>query len=68
MSYVEPNFKTKKALKEALALGEPILVFQPGLGTVPRDGEVLLEGPHYPAAHTWYAGGVMRDGKLVRVT
>jgi hypothetical protein len=34
--YVSPNFKTKKALKEALAQDDPnITVFQPGLGSVP---------------------------------
>jgi len=28
--YVEPNFKTKKALKEAVARGEHVTVFDPG--------------------------------------
>ena len=92
MSYVEPNFKTKKALREALAaraaweqlratgpmtIGavlaaktpEPprIRVFQPGLGEVPVDGVVYLEGPHFPEPHRWYARGVMRGGVLVSV-
>lgn len=65
--YVDPNFPTKKALKAALAAGQPVFVFAPGLGTVPRDGTVALEGPHYPKPHTWYATGTMRDGKLVSV-
>lgn len=68
MAYVSPNFKTKKALKQALAAGEPVAVYQPGLGTVPTDGKVALEGPHYPAPHTWYATGTMVGGKLVKVT
>lgn len=68
MAYVSPNFKTKKALKEALAAGKAVEVFQPGLGTVPSDGRVTLEGPHYPAPHTWYATGVMQGGRLVKVT
>jgi hypothetical protein len=67
MAYVSPNFKTKKALKAALANGPAVTVFQPGLGTVPRDGTVYLEGPHYPAPHTWYAQGTMVAGKLVKV-
>ena len=67
MTYVSPNFKTKKALKEALANGEPIAVYQPGLGTVPHNGTVYLEGPHYPQPHRWYAQGTMREGKLVAV-
>lgn len=65
--YVSPNFKTKKALREALASGANVEVFAPGLGTVPHDGTVYLEGPHYPQPHTWYAQGSMRDGKLVKV-
>jgi hypothetical protein len=66
--YVRPNFKTKKALKEAVAAGARIVVFEPGLGIVPMNGTVWLEGPHYPAPHTWYATGTMKDGKLVRVS
>ncbi len=67
MAYVNPNFKSKKALKEALAKGDSIEVFQPGLGVVPVNGHIALEGPHYPKAHTWYAEGTMKDGKLVKV-
>jgi hypothetical protein len=67
MTYVRPNFKTKKALKEALKEGKPIDVFQPGLGTVPDNGAVYLEGPHYPEPHTWYAEGTMVNGKLTKV-
>lgn len=68
MAYVNPNFKTKKALKDALKAGQSIEVFQPGLGTVPTNGRIHLEGPHYPAPHTWYAQGVMQDGRLVRIS
>lgn len=67
MTYVSPNFRTKKALKEALAEGKSVDVFQSGLGSVPVNGPVYLEGPHYPAPHTWYATGKMVDGKLVNV-
>jgi hypothetical protein len=68
MTYVSPNFKTKKALKEALAAENPtVSVFEPGLGAIPRDGVVYLEGPHYPQPHKWYAQGTMKDGKLVKV-
>lgn len=66
--YVTPNYKTKKALKEALAEGKNVDVFQPGLGTVPRDGRVSLEGPHFPEPHRWYATGEMKDGILVKVS
>ena len=40
-------------------------MFAPGLGTVPLFGTVYLEGPHYPAPHTWYATGTMESGKLI---
>lgn len=65
--YVSPNFKNKKALKDALKAGQPVSVFAPGVGTVPDNGTVFLEGPHYPAPHTWYAQGKMQDGRLVSV-
>lgn len=67
MTYVSPNFKTKKALKLAIAEGRQIEVFQPGLGTVPENGQVFLEGPHYPEPHRWYAQGMMKDGKLISI-
>lgn len=67
VAYVSPNFKTKKALKDAVKEGKSVEVFQPGLGTVPVDGRITLCGPHYPEAHTWYAEGTMEGGKLVKV-
>lgn len=67
--YVDPDFKTKKALKEALANNDPVSVFSVGIvfEPVPDNGTVYLEGPHYPKPHTWYAQGTMKDGKLVAV-
>ena len=67
MTYVSPNFKTKKALKEALTAGKRVEVYQPGLGTIPDNGTVYLEGPHYPEPHRWYAQGTIENGRLVRV-
>lgn len=69
--YTTKDFKTKKALKEAIAAGEQIRVYQPNGDlhdtTVPNNGIVYLEGPHYPKPHTWYAQGTMKDGVLVKV-
>ena len=69
--YVNPNYRTKKALVEALKSGSYVQVFQPNADltrtVVPRDGTVSLEGPHYPKAHTWYAVGTMKDGRLIKV-
>jgi hypothetical protein len=66
MAYTVINFKTKKALKEAFAEGKEIRVYQPGpFGPDVKDGNVALEGPHYPAPHTWYASAEVRGGKVV---
>jgi hypothetical protein len=69
MAYVSPNYKTKKALKEALAAGKAIQVYQPGpfSHTLPENGTVYLEGPHYPEPHKWYAQGTMKNGRLISV-
>jgi len=67
--YTDINFKTKKALKESIKAGARIGVFQPGPfgGNEPRDGIVYLEGPHYPAAHSWYARAVVKNGYIISV-
>jgi hypothetical protein len=67
--YTIENFKTKKALKAAVAEGKAVEVYQPGPfgGNEPTDGPVTLEGPHYPAAHSWYAQGTLTDGLLTKV-
>lgn len=70
MAYVEPNFPTKKALKEAVAAGKPVTVFQPGPfgDAVPRTGRAYVEGPHYPKPHKWYASVELKDGVVVKVS
>jgi len=67
--YTTINFKTKKALKEAVAQGDVVSVFQPGPfgGVEMQDGTVYLEGPHYPEPHRWYAQAELKDGKVVKV-
>lgn len=67
MAYASTNFKTKKALKEAVAAGQKVTVFQPGLGQSVVNGIESLEGPHYPAPHTWYAQVTVKDGIIVKV-
>lgn len=69
MSYTVTNFKTKKALKEAVTAGKKIRCFQPGLGPDLSNytGTVYLEGPHYPEPHRWYAQGEIKDGVLIKV-
>jgi len=66
MAYTERNYRTKKELKEALERGEHVRVFQPGpFGPDVRDGNVALEGPHYPQAHSWYASATVKDCYIV---
>jgi hypothetical protein len=67
MAYVTPNYKSKKALKDALKLGERVEVFSPGPFPCKTDGIEAVEGPHYPKPHTWYATVVVRDGVVVSV-
>jgi len=65
--YVSPNFKSKKALKEALKAGREVVIFSPGLGEPVKNGEDSVEGPHYPEAHRWYARVKVENGKVVKV-
>lgn len=67
MTYVSPNYPSKAALKRALADGVRVTAFEPGLGTLPTEGTVTLEGPHYPQPHRWYGRAVIRNGVVVSV-
>lgn len=59
MAYVHPNFKSKKALKDAIKDGRKVEVFQPNnifnREFHPNDRGIAVEGPHYPEPHKWYA-------------
>ena len=65
--YVSPNFKTKKALKEAIAVHTRVAVFSPGPFPAPINGETAIEGPHYPQPHRWYARVRVVDGCVAEV-
>ncbi len=81
--YSTVNYKSKKALKEAvLAAKESVAAsaglthsgnagvacYQPGpFGPDVVDGTHVCEGPHYPAPHRWYAECVVKGGLIVRV-
>jgi hypothetical protein len=66
--YTDINFKTKKALKDSFKEGKKITTYQPG-GFFPsvKDGRVSLEGPHFPAPHTWYADVEIKNGVIVKI-
>ena len=73
--YTDTNYRTKKALKEAVADGKRVTYHQPGpfggnepdSRVVTYNGTIYLEGPHYPAAHTWYAQATVQGGAITKV-
>ena len=94
--YTTTNFKSKKALKEAVkaynrlmelipnygedgcmltvgavlaqkefpnGMPQPVDTFQPGdIYPAKKDGRIALEGPHFPAPHSWHAEAVIKNG------
>ena len=66
--YASGNPKTKKELREKIARGETVRAFQPG-GFFPSqtDGQAVIEGPHYPKPHRWYAAVILQNGIIVKV-
>jgi len=65
--YTTKNFKTKKALKDAVAAGEKVTLFAPGIGSPPTNGSCTVEGPHFPQPHRWYAEVTVENGVVVKV-
>ena len=69
--YTTTNYKTKKQLRDAIAAGDRITVYQPNADITgaypPNDGRVFLEGPHYPQPHKWYAEATLREGVVVSI-
>lgn len=67
--YTDKDYPTKAALKADVAAGVEVTYFQPGPfgGSVPRDGEITLEGPHYPKPHRWYARAKVAGGRIIKV-
>ena len=65
--YVNPNFKTKKELRRAVAAAQRVEVFSPGPFPAKQDGIEYIEGPHYPEPHRWYAEVELRAGLVTKV-
>jgi hypothetical protein len=63
--YAVENFKTKKAFLAAVK-ARRVAVWQPG-GFWPSqtDGRAVVEGPHAPQPHRWYAQVELRDGIVI---
>lgn len=68
MAYVDPNYKTKKEFKAAVLAGVTHETYNPsGMFPVKQDGEDVIEGPHYPKPHSWYARVRVENGRVVKV-
>lgn len=65
--YAEGNPRTKKQLREWVAEGRKVAVFQPGPYPTKTRGRVAIEGPHFPSPHAWYAQVLLADGVIVKV-
>jgi hypothetical protein len=71
--YTNRNFKTKKALKEAVAGGSQEGVYQPNdmfgnpKAAADYNGSAAVEGPHYPQPHRWYAEVKLVNGIITEV-
>ena len=68
--YTVKNFRTKKAMKEAVVAGEEVKIFQPGPFGEPSEfyqGTQCIEGPHFPKPHSWYAEVKVKDGIITKV-
>lgn len=70
--YCTTNFKTKKALKAAVAEGRFLTIYQPGpfgAGPLHESGTFSIEGPHYPEPHRWYARVTLDShGHIIKVS
>ena len=60
---------TLNKLADSGAAPEAVTYYQPGPfgGNEPRNGMIVLEGPHYPEPHKWYAQATVKDGIIVAV-
>jgi len=67
--YTRTNYRTKKQLIEAVRAGKRVTVYQPG-GIFPgeTDGQVTIEGPHYPEPHRWYARATIKNSVIIKVS
>jgi hypothetical protein len=67
VAYVDPDFKTKKELKAAVSSGAQLYPYSNGPFGITTEGELTIEGPHYPKPHAWYARVAVRSGVITKV-
>lgn len=66
MSYVNPNYKSKKDFIAAIKAGKRHETYNPsGMFPTPQNGSDTVEGPHYPQPHRWYASVKVVNGIVI---
>ena len=70
--YAATNFRTKKALREAIERGEriglkPTNRYEAAEASKIGAYETHIEGPWFPEPHRWYAKVAIENGAIVRV-
>ncbi len=65
--YAKGNPRTKKALRQLIASGNPPAIFSPGPFGAPSEGVSTVEGPHFPKPHRWWAQVKVKDSIIVKV-
>jgi hypothetical protein len=66
MSYVYQNYKSKKEFIAAVKAGVKHSTYNPsGLFEPTQNGSDVIEGPHYPQPHRWYARVKVENGIVV---
>ena len=66
MAYVNPNYKAKKDFILAVKAGVKHVTYSPsGMFPTNQDGLDIVEGPHYPKPHRWYAAVQVVDGVVM---
>jgi hypothetical protein len=66
MSYVDPNYPSKKLFREAIKAGVQHRTYNPsGMFPTTSDGKDVIEGPHFPRPHRWYASVIVKDGIVI---
>lgn len=67
MSYVDPNYKSKKEFIAAVKSGVKHETYNPsGMFPTPKNGNDVVEGPHYPQPHKWYASVTVENGIVTK--
>ena len=66
MAYVRINYKTKKDFLAAVKGGKQHETYNPsGMFETTRNGPDVIEGPHYPKPHKWYAAVQVRNSIVI---